>query len=95
LLEEYGKNRMFWVLAKHILARPKGFTQDNITWADKIVNDGTWSGDNEPALVINTHYAVIDAFVTELQNVLSQEHSFSHRLRKAKQKSDAHNNSSG
>ena len=95
LLEEYGKNRMLWVLSKHILARLKGFTQDNLTWADKIVNDGTWSGDNEPAFVINTHHAVIDAFVTELQNVLDQEHSFSYKLRKAKQKSDAHNNSSG
>ena len=93
LLEEYGKNRMMWVLAKHMLARPKGFTQDNLTWANDFVNDETGSGDEIPAFAINTHPAVINAFVAQLRDTLNQKRTFSHVMRKAKIKSDAHNNS--
>jgi len=95
LLNEYGKNRMMWVLSKHIVAKRKRFTKDNLDWADALVNDGTGYGDDVPTFTIKTHPAVLDVFVTELRKILETKPSFSARMVSAKKRSEEHNNSSG
>ena len=95
LLEEYGRERVKWVLSKHILANPAGYSQDNLSWAKACIEEKTGSGDEKPNFKITTHHMVLDAFVNQLRTVLDRKQSFSERMRDAKKKSEAHNNSSG
>jgi hypothetical protein len=95
LTKLYGNDRMKWVLAKHIRAKPTGFTNDNFLWAKAYIEDGTRNGDEPPAFAINTHYAVLEAFVNEIRVVLNKKPTFSERMKTAKKKSDAHNKEPG
>jgi len=95
LLKEYGKNRMMWVLSKHIMTKLERFSKDNQAWATAFVNDGTGYGDDVPTFTIKTHPAVLDAFVTEIREVLNTKPSFSARMADAKKRSEVWNNSSG
>ena len=98
LLKRYGKERMMWVLSKHILVT-KGFSETNKKWAHDFVysdkGDNTGSGDDSPAFSINVHHAVLDAFVDRIRAALKKNPSFLERMKAAKKKSEAHNNSSG
>ena len=44
---------------------------------------------------INTHSAVLDAFITQIRAILNKKPTFTERMRKAKKKSDEHNKTSG
>jgi hypothetical protein len=95
LVKKYGKDRMKWVLAKHIRAKPTGFTNDNTSWADFCMEEKTGRGDEPSAFTISTHYAVLEAFVNEVRAILSKNPSFSERMKDARKKCEAHNNSNG
>ena len=98
LLKRYGKERMMWVLSKHILAN-KGFSEANKKWAHDFVHDNkgdnTGSGDDPPAFAINIHHAVLNVFADRIRTALKKKPSFIERMKAAKKKSEAHNNSSG
>ncbi|MCL1842427.1 MAG: DUF3849 domain-containing protein, partial [Defluviitaleaceae bacterium] len=98
LLKRYGKERMMWVLSKHILAA-KGFSEANKKWAHDFVHDNkgdnTGSGDDPPAFTINIHHAVLDVFADRIRAAIKKKPSFFERMKAAKKKSEAHNNSSG
>ena len=95
VLEEYGKNRMIWVLAKHMLAKRKHFSKENMAWANAFVNDGTGNGDSEPTFSIDINSSVLNVFVDDFRDVLEQSEkpSFSKRMADARKRSEALNNS--
>ena len=95
LLKEYGAERMTWVLSKQVLSAPKRFSEANCSWASEFINDETGSGDKIPAFTITTHHAVLDAFTNQFRAVLAKKPAFNERMKDAKRKSEAHNNSSG
>jgi hypothetical protein len=95
LLKTYGRERMMWVLCKHILAKPTGFTKNNLSWAKAYVEDNTGSGDEPPAFTVKVHTNVLDAFAKQLRVILNQKPSFSEKMKDAKKKSEARNNASG
>ena len=92
LLEEYGAERMKWVLSCHINASQSGFAAENITWAQNfLAGDG-----NETPILISTHNAVINAFVAQLRTILEkQPDTFIERMKYAKRKSDEYNKQNG
>jgi hypothetical protein len=95
LTKRYGKERMKWVLAQHIRAKPTGFSNDNFSWANVCMEEEPGNGDLPPTFTIHTHYAVLEAFTNEIRPILDQNPTFNERMKAAKKKSDAHNNSNG
>jgi len=93
LIRRYGKERMKWVLAKHIQAAQTGFSDDNVSWANVFLNVEPGSGDVPPAFTINAHHAVLEAFINEARVILDQKPTFNELMKTAKRKSDAHNKS--
>ena len=95
LIKIYGKDRMMWVLSKHILTASNKFSETNRSWAKIFINDGTGSGDEIPAFMIAVHNAILNAFVNEIRIALDINPTFNERMKSAKKKSEAHNNSNG
>jgi hypothetical protein len=92
LNKKYGKERMAWVLSKHILSMPIKFSNKNLLWAKACITEETGSGDESPTFSISTHHAVLDAFVNKFRAILNKKSSFSEKMKDAKKKSEAHNN---
>jgi hypothetical protein len=93
LTKKYGKERMKRVLSTHILSHPKGFTDDTFSWAERCMGNEPKNGGKNPAIAIDTHYAVLEAFVDEIRIILEQKPTFSEKMEYAKKKSHAHNES--
>jgi hypothetical protein len=91
LIKIYGRERMMWVLSKHILAVSNKFSEINRKWAESFINDGTGSGDEIPSFSINTRHAVLEAFINEFRTTLNKKSSFNEKMKDAKRKSEAHN----
>jgi len=95
LSKKYGKDRMKWVLSKHILSKPTGFTNDNFSWAKEYNEEENGRGDETPDFTIAIHYAILEAFVNEFRIILNKKPSFSERMKNAKKKSETYNNPNG
>jgi hypothetical protein len=95
LLKKYGKERMKWVLGKHITARQTGFLNDNLLWVRVCMTEETGSGDELPTFTIRTHYAVLETFVNAFRAKINKKPSFTERMKDAKRKCETHNNTSG
>jgi hypothetical protein len=95
LLERYGKERMTWVLSKHILFVPQKFSEANISWTKEFVNEELGTGDEKPTFTLNTHHAVLEAFINQFRKLLDRTPTFDERMKAAKKKSEAFNKSNG
>jgi hypothetical protein len=95
LLERYGKERMAWVLSKHILSVPHKFSEASISWTKEFANEELGTGDEAPTFTIHTHHAVLEAFINQFRKHLDRNPTFDERMKAAKKKSEAFNKSNG